>query len=107
MLAPTHRTLVKNYLREAIAQAGADVGDQIDWLEAKRVTLSAEVDAGDWAVIEQTMEGHTARSSRGITCVERLAAVIAALDKLEAANGSGDNAGGPAILSVKIYDIQP
>lgn len=87
-MAIAQSTLVKNYLREATAQAGSVVADQLVWLEAKRVELSAEVDGGDWALTSGSFSGRGHSASRGISAAARLSAVMAAMEKLEGGRSS-------------------
>ena len=89
------RDLVKNYLLDAVAFGGATTALQVAWLEEKRQELSALVDGGDWAVSGQSFEGTSSSQSRGISARERLAAIIACMEKL---NGTGGGGGGSLIL---------
>lgn len=99
------RTLKKSYLREAALGGRTTYAAQIAWLEAKRVLLQAEVESGDWAVTSQAVEGANHSAMRGIPAADRLAAVIAALEYLEALNGDSDAPSTGAMLSITGTDF--
>jgi hypothetical protein len=85
------RTLVKNYLREAAANAEEPKGttEQLAWLELQRVALSVEVNAGDFEITANAFEGGSASGKRGLNAKDRLAAVLAAMEQLEDATTGG------------------
>lgn len=95
------RTLTKNYLRDAKANSEDPHGveEQLAWLEARRVELSAEVDSGDWEMEQSAIEGAQATGRRKQTAKSRLAAVIAAMEQLEDVPG----APGKGVLLIPLF----
>ena len=89
------RDLIKNYIRDAAAQAGTDTTAQLAWLEAKRQAFSAELNDGGQAILSTSFQGQSSSMDSGVPVRTRLAAVNAAIDKL---NGRGTGAGGTMII---------
>jgi hypothetical protein len=89
------RDLIKNYLRQAQSEAGATVADQLAWLEARRVALTKELEAGGQAVLSTSFSGQASSFDGGVPVRDRLRAVNAAIDRL---NGRGTGGGGTMIL---------
>lgn len=97
-MATDSRTLKKSYLREAKTGGRSTTAAQLAWLETKRVEFQAEVDGGDWAVVQQGVEGANHSATRGIPAMDRLAAVMAALEDLENSSGTAINRNRPGLL---------
>jgi hypothetical protein len=92
------RTLKKSYLREAKTGGRSTVAAQLTWLEEKRVEFQAEAHGGGWAVTSQGNEGASHTAAREIPVMDRLAAVLAAIEDLENASGTAVNRNRPGIL---------
>lgn len=84
------RDLIRNYLRESRVQAGSSLQARLDWLEAKRLTLSRELDEGGQSILSTSFKGQSSSMDGGVSTRDRLRAVNAAIDKL---NGEGSGGG--------------
>lgn len=94
------RTLKKSFLREAKTGGRSTLSAQIAWLEAKRVTFQAEADGGGVFVNSQGVEGASHSALQAIPLMDRLQAVLQAIEELEAANGTADNRGRSGALLI-------
>ncbi len=100
------RTLKKNWLLDAEVAAPGDIPGQITWLKQQRAVLSPAVREGDWQVTNQSRGIRTTAAQRGISGEQNLKALIAAIEQLEAENGTGDTGGTGQLLSFRIQGIQ-
>jgi len=99
------RTLTKNYLRDSTAAVGTSLTARLAWLETKRAEISALVDSGDWEGQSTSQEGSSSQFKRHLTDQHRLAAILAAIERLEIENGTGTGASRPSVLGFRISSI--
>lgn len=100
------RYLKDSYLREAATGGRTTPAEQLTWLESKRVAFQAEVDAGDWEVTSQHRSGRSTSSLRKSSALDRLKAVLAAMESVEETLGLNTTGSTSQMLGFRIHGIQ-
>lgn len=78
-----HDVLVNSYIADARAHSDSNVA-RLAFLESKRAALSAEVAGGGWEVGQISLDGTSSTSRRTISPIDRLRAVMEAIEILTA-----------------------
>lgn len=81
-----------------------DVADQIAWLRLKRKDYAPKVDAGDYEITSDSLEGANTQGRRGISDRDNHDAIVGAIDILKARLGTGGQRRG-AVLGFRIKHI--
>lgn len=83
---------------------GTDLTAQIAWLREKRKTYAEKAGELDWEITSDTVDGATTQGRRGTSNRNEHDAIVAAIDSLKEALGTGGTRRG-AILGFRINHI--
>lgn len=98
----SHRTLVNSYI--STARAHSDTNSvRLEFLEEKRAALSEEVEGGDWETMGTSFDGSSSSHRRHLTAIDRLQAVMEAIEILTADSTATRRPGG--ILIPNFHEI--
>lgn len=103
-MAATSRSDIKRWLLNAEDAVGADKALQIKWLKEQRKPYAKEAGELDWEVTGASAESSNTQMKRGTTNRAEHDAIVGAIEKLEAALGTGGASRG-TMLGFKINHI--
>jgi hypothetical protein len=103
-MAATSRSDIKRWLLNAEDAVGTDKTAQIQWLKEQRRPFAQEAGLLDWEVTATSAESSSTQMKRGTTNRAEHDAIVGAIEKLQAALGTGGASRG-TLLGFKINHI--